>query len=187
MPAAGPGQEILDFLISVVFGIYIILLMLRVIFGLVRADYHNPISQTIVMLTNPPLQVLGKVIPPVGRVNLAAILLLVVLKFVELWLRLLVLGVDAGAGLILSAAIRDLLVTVIWVFIIALIVEVVMSWVQAGGGGSPHNPIMRLAADVNRPILGPLRRNLPRTGAIDFSPMIALIGLYILLILVRSL
>ncbi|WP_018866703.1 MULTISPECIES: YggT family protein [unclassified Thioalkalivibrio] len=186
MPAAGTGQEIAIFLVSVVFGIYIILLILRTIFGLVRADYYNPISQTIVMLTDPPLRVLRPVIPSVGRVDLAAIVLMIVLKFIEIWLRVLIVGVDVGLGLILAVAIRELLTTVIWVFIIALIVEVVMSWIQAGGGGAANNPIMRLAGAVNRPILGPLRRALPNTGAIDFSPMIALVGLYILLIIVRS-
>jgi YggT family protein len=186
MPAAGTGQQILDFLLSVVFGIYIILLILRVIFGLVRADYHNPISQTIVMLTDPPLRLLRGFIPPMGRLDVAAILLIIVLKFIELWLRLLILGVDAGVGVVLVVAIRELLSTVIWVFMIALIVEVVMSWIQAGGGGGVDNPAMRLAGALNRPLLGPLRRALPDTGAIDFSPMIALVGLYILLIIVRS-
>ncbi|WP_019023345.1 MULTISPECIES: YggT family protein [unclassified Thioalkalivibrio] len=186
MNAAGPGQEIAIFLISVVFGIYIILLILRTIFGLVRAEYHNPISQTIVMLTDPPLRILRRVIPSVGRVDLAAIVLIIVLKCVELWLRAAILGADVGLGVIFYVAIREVLTTVIWVFIIALIVEVVMSWIQAGGGGGGHNPILRLVGDVNRPILGPLRRTLPQAGAIDFSPMVALVGLYILLILVRS-
>ncbi len=182
----GPFEQILDFLISTLFGIYIILLLLRLIFGLVRADFYNPISQTIVQLTNPPLTLMRRAIPSVGRIDLAAVVLIVLLKFIELWLRLTLLGVEVGPGLILIAAIRELLVTVVWIFIISLIVEVVMSWVQAGGGRG-GNPVARLVADVNRPILGPLRRTLPNTGAIDFSPMVALIGLYILLILVRSL
>ncbi|WP_019022671.1 YggT family protein [Thioalkalivibrio sp. ALE23] len=179
------GQEILNFLIGVAFGIAIILLMLRVIFGLVRADYRNPISQTILMLTTPPLNLLRPIIPSIGRVDTAAIVLMVVLKFLELWLRVAVLGMQADPVVLLLVAVRELLITTIWVFIIALIVEVVMSWVQAGGGGG-YNPIARLAADVNRPILGPLRRMLPSTGAIDFSPMIALVGLYILTIIVRG-
>ena len=133
-----------------------------------------------------PLRVLRPVIPSVGRFDLAAVVLMVVLKFIEIWLRVLIVGVDVGVGIILAVAIRELLTTVIWVFIIALIAEVVMSWIQAGGGGAANNPIMRLAGAVNRPILGPLRRALPNTGAIDFSPMIALVGLYILLIIVRS-
>lgn len=182
----GPFEQILDFLISTLFGVYIILLLLRLIFGLVRADFYNPISQTIVQLTNPPLTLIRRVIPSVGRLDLAAVVLIVLLKFIELWVRLALLGVEVGPGLILIAAIRELLVTVVWIFIISLIVEVVMSWVQAGGGRG-GNPVARLVADVNRPILGPLRRTLPNTGAVDFSPMVALIGLYILLILVRSL
>lgn len=182
----GPFDQILDFLISTLFGIYIILLLLRLIFGLVRADFFNPISQTIVQLTNPPLLLLRRVIPPLGRLDLAAVVLILLLKFTELWLRLMVLGIDISPGLVLIASIREILVTVVWILIISLVIEVVMSWLQAGGGRG-GNPVARLVSDVNRPILGPLRRALPNTGAIDFSPMLALIGLYIVLIIVRSL
>jgi len=181
----GPFDQILDFLISTLFGIYIILLLLRLIFGLVRADFFNPISQAVVQLTNPPLTLLRRVIPPIGRLDLAAVVLIVLLKFIEFWLRLTLVGVDIAPFAVLIASIREVLVTAIWIFIISLVIEVVMSWLQAGGarGG---NPIARLVSDVNRPILGPLRRALPNTGAIDFSPMLALIGLYVLLILIRS-
>ena len=182
----GPLDQILDFLISTLFGIYIILLLLRLIFGLVRADFYNPVSQTIVQLTNPPLVPMRRFIPPVGRLDLAAVVLILLLKVLELWLRLAVLGVSVGIGPVLLAAVRELLTTVVWIFIISLVIEVVMSWVQAGGGRGGH-PVARLVADVNRPLLGPLRRALPNTGAIDFSPMLALIGLYVVLILVRSL
>lgn len=180
-----PLEQILDFLISTVFGIYIILLLLRMIFGLVRADFYNPVSQTIVQLTNPPLTLMRRMIPPWGRLDLAAVALILLLKFIELWLRLMVLGIDIAPGMVLIASVREILVTVVWIFIISLVIEVVMSWLQAGGGRGA-NPIARLVTDVNRPILGPLRRALPNTGAIDFSPMLALIGLYIVLIIVRS-
>ncbi|AGA32006.1 Integral membrane protein YggT, involved in response to extracytoplasmic stress (osmotic shock) [Thioalkalivibrio nitratireducens DSM 14787] len=182
----GPVDQILDFLISTLFGIYIILLLLRLIFGLVRADFFNPISQTIVQLTNPPLVLMRRFIPPLGRLDLAAVVLILLLKVVELWLRTALMGIQPGFGTIMLAAISAVLVTTIWILIVSLIVEVVLSWVQAGGGDMRGNPVARLVADVNRPILAPLRRNLPSTGAIDFSPMVALIGLYILLILARS-
>ncbi len=181
----GPFDQILDFLISTLFGIYIILLLLRVIFGLVRADFFNPVSQAVVQLTNPPLKLLRRVIPPVGRLDLAAVVLIILLKFIEFWLRLSLTGIDIAPGAVLIASIREVLVTTIWIFIISLVIEVVMSWLQAGGART-GNPIGRLVADVNQPILGPLRRTLPNTGAIDFSPMLALIGLYVLLIVVRS-
>ena len=184
---SGPFGQILDFLIATLFGIYIILLLLRIIFALVRADFYNPLSQTIVQLTNPPLLILRKVIPPWGRLDLAAVVFIVLLKLVELWLRLALLGYSFGMGTLLMAAIRELLTVTVWIFIISLVVEVVMSWVQAGGGGQGRNPIARLVADINRPLLTPLRRILPNTGAIDFSPMLALISLYIVLILVQSL
>lgn len=182
----GPLAQILDFLIGTLIGIYIILLLLRVIFGLIRADFYNPVSQAIVQITNPPLQWMRRVIPPWGRLDLAAIVLILLLKVLELWLRLSILGISASAGVLVIAAVRDLLTIVVWIFIVSLVIEVVLSWVQAGGAGRGGHPVARLVRDLNRPILGPLRRALPNTGAIDFSPMLALIGLYVLLILIRS-
>jgi YggT family protein len=42
------------------------------------------------------------------------------------------------------------------------------------------NPITRFLMDVTEPILAPVRRLLPSTGGIDFSPTIVLLGLFLL-------
>jgi len=42
------------------------------------------------------------------------------------------------------------------------------------------NPITRFLMDVTEPILAPIRRLLPSTGGIDFSPTIVLLGLFLL-------
>ena len=43
------------FLVDTILGIYILLVLLRFLLQLVRADFYNPISQFIVRVTNPPL------------------------------------------------------------------------------------------------------------------------------------
>lgn len=181
----GPLAQVLDFLISTLLGIYIILLLLRLILGIVRADFLNPLSQTIIMLTNPPLQILRKALPPFGRVDIAAIALVILLQFVEIWLRLAIIGVGIDPGAVLIISIREILVTTVWILIISLVIEVVLSWLQPGGTASRH-PVARLVFNINQPLLGPIRRILPNTGMIDFSPMAALILLYVVLIIVRS-
>jgi len=42
------------------------------------------------------------------------------------------------------------------------------------------NPITRFLMDVTEPILTPIRRLLPSTGGVDFSPTIVLLGLFLL-------
>lgn len=166
-------------LVRFVFGAVILLFLLRFILGLVRANPGNPVSQSVLMLTNPVLLPLRGVVPSVGRFDTAAFLIVVGLKVVEILLLLAILGGEAGLGPVIIIALVLLARLVVWIFIISLVIEVVMSWLSTGGGAA--NPIGRLAADINRPLLGPIRRVVPNAGVFDFSPMIALLFLYVLL------
>ena len=62
----------------------------------------------------------------------------------------------------------DILGTVLW---IALLARVILTWVTL----SPTNPLVVIVYQVTEPILGPIRRVLPRMGMLDLSPMVALI------------
>lgn len=59
---------------------------------------------------------------------------------------------------------------------IAIVVRILMSWFRP----NPSNPIYQLTVGITEPILRPLRKIMPRTGMLDFSPIIALIGLDII-------
>ena len=74
------------FLISTLFSFYILLVLLRMLLGWVRADFYNPISQFLVKATNPPLIPLRRFIPGYGGVDLAAVVLLIALQALELLL-----------------------------------------------------------------------------------------------------
>ena len=43
----------IEFLINTLFGLYILLVMLRFLLAVVRADFYNPVSQFLVKVTNP--------------------------------------------------------------------------------------------------------------------------------------
>jgi YggT family protein len=43
------------------------------------------------------------------------------------------------------------------------------------------NPIVRLLYDVTEPVLAPIRNMLPRTGMIDFSPLIVFLIITVLM------
>jgi YggT family protein len=72
-------------------------------------------------------------------------------------------------------------------YIIVLLARVLLSWVQL----DPQNPLVHLIHQLTEPLLAPIRRMLPQSGALDFSPMIAfvvvLIAEQIVLSLLRSL
>ena len=53
----------------------------------------------------------------------------------------------------------------------AILGRVIISWLNL----SPYNPIVVILYQITEPILGPIRRVLPRMGMIDLSPMVAII------------
>jgi YggT family protein len=71
-------------------------------------------------------------------------------------------------------------------YVIVLLARVLLSWVQV----DPHNPIVNLINQLTEPLLAPIRRLLPQSGALDFSPMIAfvvvLVAEQIVLTMLRS-
>ena len=179
------GQEIALFLIGTIFSIYISLVMIRFLLAIVRADFYNPISQTIVRFTNPPLVLLRRIIPPVGRIDTSAIVLMLILQLLELWLRTFIIGHPVPVTALFVLAIFELIKLTIWVYIIALILQAIMSWINPGMY-QMQNPMVSILHQLTAPIMKPIRNMLPRTGMIDFSPMLAIIGLYVLLIIVNG-
>jgi len=63
---------------------------------------------------------------------------------------------------------------------LAIFARIIVSWIAPRGG--LNNPIVNVIYQITEPILGPLRRILPRVGMFDFSPMVAII----ILVLIQS-
>ncbi|MFZ9039964.1 MAG: YggT family protein, partial [Gammaproteobacteria bacterium] len=70
-------------IINTLFDLYILLVLLRFLFQMLRADFYNPVSQFIVKLTTPPLKILRRVIPSVGGQDAASIVLCLLLIYAK--------------------------------------------------------------------------------------------------------
>jgi len=168
------------FLIQTLFGLYILVVMLRLMLQWARADFYNPVSQFIVKITNPPLKPLRRIIPGWGGIDLASVLLLIALQMLELFLVNLAVGRAVGVSGLVVQSIAELLGLVINVFIGAILIQVVLSWVAP----SSYNPVIGLVHRIAEPLLAPARRLIPPISGIDFSPLLVLIVLQLLKILV---
>jgi YggT family protein len=174
-----------SFLVDTVFTLYIVIIMIRVLLGVSRADFYNQFSQFIVTVTNPVLIPLRRIIPSFGKIDSAAILLMLTLKIIQIAVLLLLQGGAAGFLPILAAAIQKLLELLIYVYIFSIIIQAVMSWINPGAL-SGQNPLGSILHSLNRPLVEPVSRILPRSGVIDFSPLVVLLLLQVALIVVRS-
>ncbi len=168
-------------IINTLFDIYILLVLLRFLLQMLRADFYNPISQFIVRVTTPPLRVLRRFIPSIRGQDTASIVLCLVLIFVKFMiLRALdvkavhiggvvapIIGVSYGGLLVFCLA--DLVALTFTVFLVAVIIEVILSWIAPGNS----NPVIGLVHKLAEPVLRPVRRVIPPVGGLDLSPLFA--------------
>lgn len=167
----------LIFVVNTVFALYVLAVLLRFLLQLVQADFYNPICQFLVKITHPPLRLLRRLIPAVGRIDTAALVLILALKMLGDSLVLLLQGEGAVAfGLLAGSAAVELVELAFSVFIYAIIIQAILSWVNP----DPYHPLYALLMDLVDPILRPCRRLIPPIGGLDLSPLVALIALSVL-------
>ena len=172
--------DALAFLVTTVFDLYILVVMLRFLFQWVRADFYNPVSQFVVQLTNPPLRFLRRFVPGLGGVDLAALVLMLALKFLERWVVLGIQGVGAGPVAALILAVADLIDLAISVVMVSVLVQVLRSWLAP----NTYNPAVGLIRDLNAPLNRVARRILPPVSGWDLSPVLILLVLQLASLLV---
>lgn len=171
-------QNIAVFLISALFSLYIGAILIRFLLAYARADFHNPYSQVLVKVTNPVLVPLRRFIPAIGKVDTSSLVLAYGLKLLGAVLITGILGKGFDWGFLLLAAVVDLVRSLIWIYMIAMIIQAVMSWL----GNTHGNPIASLLHSLTAPILQPIRKIVPLVGMIDLSPLVAILLLQVCLI-----
>lgn len=171
----------LYFLIGTLFDMYLIVLILRFLFPVMRISGYNQIAQLVLKLSNPLVRPLQRFLPQYKGLDLALVLLIVLFSLIKIiLLSLLLLHAVPGPVALFILAIRDGLDLILTVFIYALIIRVIISWVNP----SLHNPGTEVLTGLTEPLLQPIRQFIPPFSGIDLSPMVALIVLSTLKILI---
>ena len=67
-----------------------------------------------------------------------------------------------------------LMLQILW---FAIFARAIISWFPI----DPQGPIVRALDAVTEPVLGPLRRVVPRIGMVDITPMVAIILIFVLM------
>ena len=166
------------FLIEIASSLYLLAIMLRFLFQIVRADFYNPLSQFIVKITQPAIKPLRRLVPSTGSIDMSSVLLMMVIQMITL----AVIGMlqtgngDFGFFYLLFAALAELVSLTINIFLVALLAQVVLSWVNPGA----YNPTIGLLFSLNEPLLRRVRKVVPTAGGFDFSSLVVLIGLQLL-------
>ena len=173
------------YILQTIGSLYLLIVLLRFILQLVRADFYNPLSQFIVRATHPLLKPLRKVIPSVAGLDLASLVLAILVQLVLMALTLMLLGYGLENPLqLLVWSIIGVTALFLKVFFFALIISVILSWVAQGS----HNPTAMLINQICEPLLAPIRRILPSMGGLDLSPIVAFLILNLIdMLVIRNL
>ncbi len=179
-------------IINTLFDLYVLLVLLRFMLQMFRADFYNPISQFVVRATTPPLKPLRRLIPGIGGQDMAAIVLCIIVLTAKYYI-LRALGSNAieianvlapiGAlhfGSLLIVALADIVALFLNIFLFAIIIMVILSWINPGA----YNPAIGLIMSLSNPVLGPIRRFIPPLGGLDLSPLFAILALMVVKMLV---
>ena len=164
----------LRFIISTFAQLFLFVMLLRFWLPLLQADFRNPIAQGILRITSPLIVPVRRIIPPIGRLDTATVLIAFALQYLTILVILTISGISAAIPQIALTALVDLLLLTLQLFKFAIFIYVILSWVAAG----TYNPASAFIAMIVQPVLRPFRNLIPPIGMLDLSALIAIIALH---------
>ena len=174
----------ITYIIDTLLWLALFVVMVRLLLQLTRADFRNPLAQAVVRLTNPLILPLRRVLPPVGKIDTASVVAVILVATVKVASLLALNGVplaETPALAWLSAVLTEIARTLLWTYFYAIVLYALLSLIAPGG----YSPLQSLLSSLCEPVLRPIRRILPAVAGLDLSPLWAGIIIQALLILLR--
>lgn len=166
----------MTFLVKTVIDLYVMVLLLRIWMQWTHIDFYTPFSQFVVKITQIVVAPLCRIIPSLGPIESASLLLAFLLMTIKYPLLLLIQGGAMSLnpynllfGLI--SLVKSVGYLIFWV----MIIRSLMSWISQA-----HSPIDYVMYQLTEPLMAPIRRIIPAMGGIDFSAMVVILILYML-------
>ena len=161
------------FLIDTLLSLYILAVLLRFLLQWSSAEFYNPISQFLVKITHPPLKILRRIIPSIGKIDTSSIVLAMLLQVLTTYIILVLKGVSISFGALTVLSFTQLLSLIINIFIFSVFARAILSWINPGS----YNAASSILYSLTEPLLTLSRKLIPDLGGIDLSPLIALLAL----------
>lgn len=171
------------FIVNTLAQLYLFVLLLRFWLPWLGADFRNPIAQAILKLTSPVVIPVRRIVPPVGRLDTATVLVAFIIQYLTIVVVLIMVRQTAGFVPIALTALVNLVLLSLRLFTFAIIVRVILSWIAPAG----YNPALAIIHTLTDRILRPFRRVIPPLGGLDLSPLFAIILLMAVTIIVAGL
>ncbi|AIZ35138.1 YggT family protein [Pseudomonas sp. K1(2024)] len=164
------------FVVQTLVSLYLVIVLLRFVLQLVKANFYNPLSQFTVRATQPLLKPIRRIVPSIAGLDTSSLLLAIVIQALLMaFVLMLTYGTIGDLPHLLIWAILGITSLFLKIFWVAMIVMVIVSWIAPNS----HNPAAELAYQISEPVLAPFRRLVPNLGGLDISPIFAFIAIQV--------
>lgn len=161
------------FLIQTFFGIYFILVILRFLMQVSRANYYNPICQAIVKVTDPAVRPLRQIFRTVRGVDFSTLVIAFAVQFIAVVLVMLLKGGYIFQPVYIAWVLLGLVSTILDIYFFALLISVIASWIAP----YTQHPALSLVSELTEPVCRPARKLLPPMGGMDFSIILVFVAI----------
>ncbi len=176
-------QQALYFIIKTITQLYLLVLLLRLWLPLLRADFRNPLAQGILRFTSPLVVPLRRLLPSIGRLDTATIVVAFAIQYLIVLVLLAIFGQTAATVPILITTVIELAILSLNLFFFVVLIKIILSWIAP----HTHNPATALLSTLAEPVLRPFRRMIPPIGGLDISPIFAIVLLQAAVIFLQTL
>lgn len=171
--------DALIYLLDGVTMLVLVVFLLRFWMPLLRVDFRNPVAQGILRITSPVIVPVRRVIPSIGRIDTATVLVAFAIQCLSVWIAMLLIGMPIRPLFIAVASIFELATLSVGIFMFVIFIGIVLSWLAP----PTYNPVVAIVQSMSEPLLRPFRRLIPPMGGLDLSPVVPLLLLGALRIL----
>lgn len=164
-------------LVSTMGTLFMMAVLLRFLLQISRADFYNPITQMVVRVTDPGVQLFRRFIPGFKGVDFATLVFAMLVQCTLICVLILIAGFDLpGVGLVMTWAVGGIINFILDIYFWSLLVSIVSSFIAPFS----EHPALVLVRQLTEPIMAPFRRLLPSMGGLDLSPIFVFLAIQIL-------
>ena len=168
--------DITGLLVNTVVVFFVFLLLLRFHFQWLRVPFRNSVGEFVLATTSWMVMPARRLVPGLAGLDFATLLLAWVVQALGLWIEAEIRGLDPGVAGLVFVALIDLVRYSLYILVAAVIIQVVLSWVN------PYTPAGPVLDAMTRPFLRPLRRWIPPISNIDLTPLVLVVAIQVVLI-----
>ena len=172
----------LYYIVDTLTSLYLAVLILRFIMQIVRANFRNPFAEAVLRLTNPLIMPLRRILPPMGKIDTATVVAILLFAIFKEMLLALLFGTGMLSPLLWTLIIlRKLVLAVLWLYVVMIFFYGIAGFLMQGGS----SPIYEVLAYVCDPLLNRIRKIIPSIVAgLELSFLWAIIALQASIILI---